>query len=65
LAAFVQGANMILSWPTNWGGFSLECATNLLSTNRTAVTPSPVIVNGEYTITNAVTGQKGFYRLRQ
>jgi uncharacterized repeat protein (TIGR03803 family) len=41
------GANVILAWPTNATGFTLQSATNLVSPAVwTTVSPGPVIVNG-------------------
>jgi hypothetical protein len=53
-----------ISWPTNAVGFHLEAAS--------AISPEPcwtlishegVVVGGNYTVTNMVTGQSVFYRL--
>jgi uncharacterized repeat protein (TIGR03803 family) len=57
LAITRAGTNVILSWPTNAVGFTLECATNL---------DSPVVwnaVNGQYAVTNPIAGSRMFYRL--
>jgi len=63
-----SGANVILSWPTNYvgfiTGFTLGFATNLASpavwqTNSTA----PVVIGGQNVITNPVTGSQMFFRL--
>ena len=71
LALISAGGSVILSWPTNVGGFdytgyTLQCTTNLAapavwSTNS----PAPVIVNGQLTVTNPITGDQMFYRLSQ
>ena len=63
LGAAPQGGSLILSWPTNSAGFTLQYATNLPSTNWNTVVPSPVIVNGQYTVTNATSGRVKFFRL--
>jgi uncharacterized repeat protein (TIGR03803 family) len=59
-----SGDNVVLTWPTNATGFILEFATNLVSptvwnTNSTA----PVIINGQNTVTNPITGALQFFRL--
>jgi uncharacterized repeat protein (TIGR03803 family) len=64
------GRNIILSWPTNYAGFdyssySLQSTTNLSSPFWTANLPAPVSVNGQYTVTNAITGNQQFFRLSQ
>lgn len=65
LSAWKSGANLVLAWPTNLVGFSLIYATNLPSTNWLPATPPPVIANGLNLVTNAMTGQAIFYRLRK
>jgi hypothetical protein len=60
------GTNVILSWPTNAVGFTLQSTTNVLSpaswvTNSVA----PVIVNGQNNVTNPISGPQQFYRLVQ
>jgi hypothetical protein len=58
------GTNVILTWTNNATGFTLEFTTNLTppaiwSTNSTA----PVVVSGQYTVTNPISGTQKFYRL--
>ena len=58
--------NVVLTWPTNYTGFTLQSTTNLVPASVwAAVSPTPVIVNGLNTVTNAVTGSRKFYRLIQ
>jgi len=40
-----------LKWPTNALGFTLQWSTNLAAANWTNATPSPAVVNGQYTVT--------------
>jgi uncharacterized repeat protein (TIGR03803 family) len=66
LTIIPSGANVILTWPTNVAGFTLQSTTNLVSpavwiTNS----PAPVVVNGQYAVTNSTSGTKKFYRLSQ
>jgi hypothetical protein len=56
-------ANMILTWQTNAVGFTLQSSTNLSSPVWSAVTPAPVVVNGQNTVTNHISGMQSFYRL--
>ena len=59
-----SGSNLIITWPTNFSGFTLQSVTNLISSvTWSNVSPSPSIVNGQYTVTNALTGARRFYRL--
>jgi uncharacterized repeat protein (TIGR03803 family) len=70
LAITASGTNVILTWPTNlagfdYSGFTLQSATNLPSTNWSNVFPLPVVINGQFTVTNAISGAQMFYRLTQ
>jgi uncharacterized repeat protein (TIGR03803 family) len=66
LAIAPVGANVILTWPTNATGFALQSATNLVSpVVWTTVSPGPVIVNGQNTVTNPMSVRQQFYRLSQ
>jgi hypothetical protein len=65
LSAFIQTGSFVLSWPTNWSGFSVEYATNLPCTNWLTVPLSPSIVNGQFVLTNELSGPQRFFRLRQ
>jgi hypothetical protein len=63
----LQGANAILTWPTNVPGFSLAATTKLgsgaaWSTNNL---PAPVVVNGQNTVTNPIGSGQQFFRLQQ
>jgi hypothetical protein len=60
------GANVILTWPTNYAGFTLQSTTNLgSSVVWTTNSPAPVVVNGQNTVTNPISGTQQFYRLSQ
>jgi uncharacterized repeat protein (TIGR03803 family) len=71
LAITPTGTNIALTWPANfagfdYGGYTLESATNLgpgtvWSTNL----PAPTVVNGQYTVTNPISGAQQFFRLSQ
>jgi hypothetical protein len=71
LSITADGANVVLTWPAADTGFTttgyrLESATNLVppvawQTNSTA----PVVVNGQNTVTNPITGTQMFFRLKQ
>jgi uncharacterized repeat protein (TIGR03803 family) len=61
-----SGANVILVWPTNAVGFNLQSRSNSLSPQVwAAVSPAPVVVNGQNTVTNPASGTQKFYRLSQ
>jgi hypothetical protein len=62
--------NIIMTWTwlTNYTGFILQSTTNLVSTNSTnwsTVSPAPVVVSGQNTLTNPISGTRKFFRLRQ
>jgi formylglycine-generating enzyme required for sulfatase activity len=59
-----SGTNVILAWPTNAAGFNLQSTTNLvLPAVWTNVAPGQVVVNGQNTVTNPISGIQQFYRL--
>jgi uncharacterized repeat protein (TIGR03803 family) len=66
-----SSSNVILTWPTNLAGFSyagytLQSTANLgPAAAWTLVSPAPVLVNGQYTVTNPISGNQQFYRLSQ
>ena len=58
------GTNVLLAWPTNATGFTLQFASNLDSptvwnTNST----TPVIIGGQNVVTDSISGAQEFYRL--
>ena len=57
--------NVVLSWTTNFTGFTLESNTNLNTNVWSVVAPAPVVSGTNNVVTNAVTGSARFYRLRQ
>jgi hypothetical protein len=66
LAIVCSGANVILTWPTNAAGFTLQSTTNLTPPAVwTTVSPAPVVVNTNNAVTNAISGTEQFYRLSQ
>jgi hypothetical protein len=60
-----QGTNLVFSWPTNFSGFTLEFGTNLPPTIWTSNAALPAIVNGQFAVTNAISGGQKFYRLKK
>jgi hypothetical protein len=59
------GNNLVFSWPTAFSGFTLEFATNLPASSWTSNPASPAIVNGQFAVTNAISGGQKFYRLKK
>ena len=64
-----SGPNVILSWPTNVGGFdcsgfNLQSTSNLISSTIWSTnSPAPVVVNGQKTVAAAISSQRRFYRI--
>jgi hypothetical protein len=65
LAIVDSGANVILTWPTNAAGYTLQSTTNLAPASWSTVSPAPVVVNGQNSVTNPISGTQKFYRLVQ
>jgi uncharacterized repeat protein (TIGR03803 family) len=63
LTIALSGSNVILTWPTNAAGFTLEFATNLAASAWNTNLPAPVVVSGQNTVTNAISNAQQFYRL--
>jgi len=66
LTVIASGENLIFTWPTNAVGYTLQSTADLgppavWSTNS----PAPVVVAGQNTVTNPITGAQQFYRLSQ
>jgi uncharacterized repeat protein (TIGR03803 family) len=53
-----SGTNVVLTWPTNATGFTLQSTTNLVS----AIWSN---ISGQFAVTNPITGAQKFYRLTQ
>jgi hypothetical protein len=61
-----SGNNVIVSWPTNCAGFTLQFATNLAPPAAwTSNSPAPAVVNGQNTVTIPISGTQQFFRLSQ
>ncbi len=57
-------ANVILTWPTNAYGFTVQSTTNLNSLSGwTTNSPAPVVIGGQNVVINPVSGAQQFYRL--
>jgi uncharacterized repeat protein (TIGR03803 family) len=66
LDILLSGANVILTWTNTAAGFTLQSTANLASpVVWSANSPAPVVLNGQYTVTNSISGTHQFYRLSQ
>jgi hypothetical protein len=65
MAVVLSGGNVLLTWPTNTAGYTLQSTTNLSSGGWNPVSPSPIGLNGQNTVTNVISSPQMFYRLSQ
>jgi formylglycine-generating enzyme required for sulfatase activity len=63
LSIALAGRQVVLSWPTTATNFVLQSTTNLSPAAWSTNSPAPVVVNGQNTVTNAISGTHQFYRL--
>jgi len=63
LAIKTSDVDVVVSWPTNYTGQTLVCATNLDAPVWTTVVPPPVVLNGRYVLQAPVSATRQFYRL--
>jgi uncharacterized repeat protein (TIGR03803 family) len=69
LTISLSGRNAILTWPTNYAGFDyagyvLQSAPTIsVPATWTNVLSAAAIVNGQYTVTNTISGSQQYYRL--
>jgi uncharacterized repeat protein (TIGR03803 family) len=60
-----SGTNVILTWPTDAAGFTLQSTTNFVSRVWDTVSPGPVVIGGQNVVFNPISGPQRFYRLDQ
>ena len=71
LTLIPSGPYVVLTWPTNVAGFdytgySLQSTTNLdPPVVWTTNSPPPVVLNGQNTVTNPISGTQQYFRLNQ
>jgi uncharacterized repeat protein (TIGR03803 family) len=70
LTITASGANILLTWPTNYSGFeytgiTLQSTTNLISPVWTTNSQAFFVVNGQNAVTNLIYGTQQFFRLNQ
>jgi hypothetical protein len=63
LALSASETEVVLSWPTNAIGFTLQSTPNLVHPNWTTNSADPVIVNRRYVVTNLLADTQRFFRL--
>ncbi|MCU0783469.1 MAG: hypothetical protein MUF81_05355 [Verrucomicrobia bacterium] len=65
LSILLTGGNVVVSWPTNAIGFTLESTTNMPAARWASNSTPPAIVSGYYAVSNAISGGARFYRLKK
>jgi uncharacterized repeat protein (TIGR03803 family) len=66
LTIVLSRTNLVLTWPTNAVGFTVQSATNFVApVFWTNVSSGSAIVNGQNTVTNPIFDAQRFYRLSQ
>ena len=60
----VSSNELVLSWPTNYVGFTLQSATKS-PTNWMDCTNAPGVVGAQFTVTNSLSESAQFYRLKK
>jgi hypothetical protein len=61
-----SGTNVVLTWPASFSGLTLQSTTNLVAPGLwTAVSPGPVVVNTNNSVTYPISGGPQFFRLVQ
>ena len=63
LTLTLSAPNVVVTWPSTFTGYTLQSATNLASPSWSTVSPSPSVVGGLFTVTDATSGTARFYRL--
>ena len=64
LKAQPSGNQLILTWPTNAAGFTLQSTLSLTPpTTWTDATNPTAVVGAQFTVTNSLSGSGQFYRL--
>jgi hypothetical protein len=61
----LAGDKIVLAWPATATGFALEWATNLPPSGWTSNSAVPVVVGGNLTVTNPISGGIRFFRLKK
>jgi uncharacterized repeat protein (TIGR03803 family) len=63
--ANLPGKKVLISWPTNQAGFTLQVNTNLTAANWLTASPAPAVLNDQFVVTNDAAVPKSFYRLKK
>ena len=63
-----SGSNLVFAWPTNYAGFdytgyTLQSTADLSSSAAWSTSSAPVVVNGQYAVTNPISGAEQFFQV--
>jgi len=61
----LPGNKVLVSWPTNQDGFTLQVTTNLTAATWLTASPTPTTLNDQFVVTNNASGGARFYRLKK
>ena len=65
LSIATSQTNAVLSWTNAASGYTLQASPSLSSGTWASVSITPVVISGNYVVTNAMTNKTTFYRLVQ
>jgi pimeloyl-ACP methyl ester carboxylesterase len=65
LTAHLAGTNLVVSWPGTVTGYSLQSGDSLTNSAWSAVTNVPTLSGMRQYVTNTITGEIRFYRLKR
>jgi formylglycine-generating enzyme len=65
LSIALEGEQVVISWPAAATNCFLQSTTNLSPAEWSTVSVAPVVISGQYTVTNSISGTQQFYRLGQ
>jgi hypothetical protein len=60
-----SGTSVVVTWPVYPMGFALQAATNLAAPVWNTNKPTPVVINGQNSVTLGTTNRNQFFRLRR
>jgi formylglycine-generating enzyme required for sulfatase activity len=65
LSIALAGNQVVISWPAAAVNCFLQSTTNLSPAAWSNVSAAPVVISGQYTVTNPISGTQQFYQLSQ
>ncbi len=65
LSIALEGNQVVISWPATATNCFLQSTTNLSPAGWSTVSAAPVVISGQYTVTNPISGTQQLYQLSQ